>query len=46
MEIERDQYIDACSKIESEISNLSSQVGQLDDLLSPYKETNYTRFLS
>jgi hypothetical protein len=42
MEIERDRYIDACSKIEVEISNLSSEVVQLDDLLYPYKETNFS----
>jgi hypothetical protein len=42
VEIEKDRYIDACSKIGAEISNLSSEVTQLDDLLYPYKETNYS----
>ena len=42
MEIEKDQYIDACSRIGAEISNLASEITQLDDLLYPYKETNYS----
>jgi len=41
MEIQRDHYIDACSKIESEINNLGMEITYLDDLLYPYKETKF-----
>jgi len=42
MEIQRDHYIDACSKIESEVGNLAMEITYLDDLLYPYKETNFS----